>query len=307
MLAFPKPHFGNEGQKIRPDSTKIMRFNGTSILYILLLALVCKDDDAFALTSQEISQAEEINARVFPSGKRFDSERIRGLSDRDRSLLIAYLQSKIQSGKATERYVNGDSDMLDLALLGDDAAVETLVKYFSEKPRGYPNGLLFLKDPKVISMIGELLFKNEQYETSDDVTYLPTQYSAALVILHTLGNSPSFNADVINWARGIEDSGLLLLNIEKIRAWYRANESKLKAGDFKAVQPGTEPLAGTASAAADGPSSAAPGASQPGSTPAPSPGASKTQESSGNVYACIAALLLVICGGLAWLLKRNRI
>lgn len=91
-----------------------------------------------------------------------------------------------------------------------------------------------------------------------------------------------------------------------MREWYRENEAKLKAGDFKAVQPGAEPPDRKASAPAGGAPSALPLGSKPTLNPASFPGNVQPSESSGNVYAWIAALLLVAGGGLVWLLKRKR-
>ncbi len=85
--------------------------------------------------------------------------------------------------------------------------------------------------------------------------------------------------------------------------WYRANEAALKAGDFRAVQPGAEPPERKPLAPAEEAEPAPP--LPPVSTPAAVPD-TRMPEGAGNTYAWIAALLLAVCGGLVWLWKRQR-
>ena len=257
------------------------------------------------------SEVEKLYDQTF--GKGLDHQHVRNLTLAQREQLRVYSRSKIEdmkrSGMEDAAHIADSESMLHLALLGDDWAREQVVKSFWNQSRGYASELHYLKDPKVIAMTGDGLFMEEEWYQRGDVRYKPTQETIAEVVIDTLGNSPEFTADVINWARRVDqwavEDGSRELKI--VRDWYRANEVKLKAGDFKAVQPGAEPPDRKASAPAGGAPSSRPPGSKPATAPASFPGNVQSPESSGNVYAWIAALLLTICGGLVWLLKRKRI
>jgi hypothetical protein len=239
-------------------------------------------------------------------GDPIDWEKVRALSDEKRSLLIEHWRSRVEDAMRREPQEDfrNSSMVLYMAILGDDWAIIQTVNYFlAHGTRAAPNKMQALSSPKAISLIGEGLFKDEKLEWAGDVGLMPTQVTVANVILYTLGNSPEFNENVVNWARRVSQN----YNMKMMRDWYQANEAKLKAWDFKAVQPGEEPPGRNASAPADGSQSSVPPPSTPASTPAPSPGDAHTQDSFGNMYAWIAASLLAVGGGsLVWLVKRKR-
>lgn len=245
----------------------------------------------------KVTRAFAIKQRVFPSGRHVDKAAFGALSAKERELLIWYLWNL--------------DDTVELAILGDSNAREKVVAEFLNASQWGRGGseLKALRDPKVIPMIGEALFKEEKFEQEEgsDVGFAPIQETVRGATVHILGNSPEFNERVINWARRMRDDSSM--NPEEtaiMRDWYRANEAKLKAGDFKAVQPGAEPPERNASASVDRPPSSVPGISSPNFKPISSPGSTQTQDSAGNVYAWIAAFLLAASGGVVWLLKHKR-
>ena len=277
----------------------------THLLKIVLIWLALDGIIVMALEPEKIAEAKKLYMQNFSSGTR-NYENVRNLSPAQRELMSAYFRSSMEG---MERRAEEDAhfvrreNLLNLALLGDDSAREQVVMMFWKNSRSNAHLLEYLKDPKVISMIGDGLFMEEGWYGIGDVIYGPTQESIAQVVLDTLGNSPEFSADVINWARRVGRR----YPMKMMRDWYRANEDMLKAGDFKAVQPGAEPPDRKASAPAGEAQSSLPPGSKPATAPVSRPGSVQSPESSGNVYAWIAALLLAVCGGLAWLLKRKRI
>ena len=263
-----------------------------SLLVIMLLGCLA----ASAEPPGKVTRAFAIDQRVFPPGGHVDKAAFGTLSAEERELLIWYLWSL--------------DDTVRLAILGDSKAREMVVADFLDTKKmssGY-SALQALKDPKVIPMIGEELFKDEKLKQHGDVGIMPIQDIVRNVMLHALGNSAEFNEAVINWARRMDEDNWSDANgIAIMRDWYRANEAKLKAWDFKAVEPGAEPPDRKVSAPAGGAPSSLPSDSKPATAPVSFPGNVQSPESSRNVYAWIAALLLTICGSLAWLLKRKRI
>ena len=264
-----------------------------------------------ALEREKIVAAEKLLDETFGKGRASDYQNVQKLTQAERELLKVYFRDRIENIKRSEKeddtHIADSQIMLDLALLDDDWAREQVVKAFWNRSRARASGLHYLRDPKIISMIGEGLFMEEEtYQRGDLISY-PTQDNIARVVIDTLANSSEFDADVINWARRVNqwsaEEGSRELRI--VRDFYRANEDKLKAWNFKAVRPGVEPPDRNTSAPAGGVSSSMP----PGSKPAPAlvtfPHSVLSQERSDNVYACIAALLLVIVGGLALLLRRR--
>ena len=279
------------------------------LLKITLILLAFNSAVSRGLDKQQVPEAKKLYDQTFRVGASY--QHVRNLSQAQRELLLEYRNGAIEEMRRrgeNDRQIADSSAVLDLALLGDDWAREQVVKAFWYQPRERANGLLALKDPKAIAMLGEGLFLEETYYSSDDVGYKPTQENIAEVVIDTLGHSPEFNADVINWARRVEVRSSITLTeaiMGTMREWYRANEAKLKAGDFKAVQPGAEPPDPKVFAPAGLEASFLPAGSKPPTAPVSFPG--QSPEISGNVYAWIAALLLAVCGGLAWLLKRKRI
>ena len=275
--------------------------------YLLKLPLICftlGSSVAGALDHEQILAARKIYDETFKKGAAY--QHVRALSQTQRELLLEFrfhaIEDKRSRGESDLQIANSGA-ALDLALLGDDWAREQVVKAFWYEPGAKANGLLALKDPKVIAMLGEGLFMEEEQYWIGDVGFIPAQVNLAEVTIDTLGNSPEFNADVINWARRVERR----YTMKMIRDWYRANEAKLKAGDFKAVQPGAEPPDSKASAPAGGAPPSLPADAKPAPAPVSFPGSVQPPASSGNASAWIAALLLAVCGGLVWLLKRKRI
>ena len=206
------------------------------------LLLTSPNSAVSVLTKEERADAEKLYDQTFEKGSRH--QRVRDLSQAQRDFLSEYLRTRIEEQRRSENGVYSIT-VLNLALLGDDWAREEVVKMFWKEPRANAVELKYLADPKVISVIGDGLFMEEDYYRLGDVGFGATQDNIASAFVYTLCNSPEFNADVTNWARRVNDwsadTGSIELKI--VREWYRANEAKLKAGDFKAVQPGAEPPA----------------------------------------------------------------
>lgn len=148
--------------------------------------------------------------------------------------------------KSREPGNEGAFDYL-LVELGDEAMIE---KYAREKFRGDGVAtvrLLFAKSgsPKAVEALVPHLLKEEPYERyGGDVPSVPISFFAAAAIPMTLGNSPSFGPEVIQWAQRINHPGghIEYPEIREVmRDWWRANEHHFKAKDYKAVQPGREP------------------------------------------------------------------
>lgn len=281
------------------------------LLKIAIVFLAFTGLTARALEREEVAEAGKLFNQTFREGS--VHQHVRDLSHAQRELLSAYLRSKIEDEKRhgiEDAEIAQSGNMHELALLDDDWAREQLVKAFWNNSRLNYHLLLSLREPKVIPIIGEGLFMEELPYRYRGEMLGPTQDYIAMIALDTLANSPDFSADVINWARGVERNWARRVvqpyNMKIMRDWYRANEDKLKAGDFKAVQPGAEPPE-RRDYPSDGHSrsSLPPGASA-GTASSSSPGSTQTPASSRNAYAWIAALLLAVCGGLVWLLKRKR-
>ena len=282
----------------------------TNLLKSALIVIIVDGSVIRALEPAEITAAKKLYNETFNSGS--IHQHVQKLSFAQQELLKAYYRSLIEDmkrrGEEDDVHIASSSTVLNLALLGDDWAREQVVQSFWNNSRAKATQLHYLNDPKVIAMIGEGLFMEEEEYRLGDVGFMPTQDNIAEVFIDTLGNSPDFNPDVINWARRVNhwSAEIGSRELKFTRDWYRANETKLKAGDFKAVQPGAEPPERNASAPVDRPPSSVPGISSPNSKPISSPGSTQTQDSAGNVYAWIAAFLLAASGGLVWLLKHKR-
>lgn len=228
------------------------------------------------------------------------------LTDEERHLVVELLRSEVDSAKRrfpkeAERLIQ--PTLQDMATLGDDWALTQCVSWFlAHESRGAPNVMRALKNPKVIPLIGEALFKEEKEEFDSDVGLEPTQQTVAQVIVYTLIESPEFEEDVRNWARRVSQNGTMTI----IRDWYRLNETKLKAMDFKAVRPGAEPseLKQSAPVGTQATSPPTRGLLLPSiAKPLGNPPASGHF---GNSYLLIGALLLAVCGCLVWLSRTKR-
>lgn len=224
-------------------------------------------------------------------------ERIQSISNSDRNLLIALLRESVDSialKYPVEARVMNTIPLVELAMLGDDWAMTQRVNEFlTHGTRSAPTELLLLNSPKVIPLIGEGLFKDENEQTVGDIHYSPTQETIKLVILHTLTHSSEFSSDVAGWARRVSVGD----TVATVRNWYRANETKLRAGNFKAVEAGPEPS----------PSKRVP---QQLATPAPlpqwQPAKASAPVASGNGYLWLSVIILVVGGGLVWILGTKR-
>lgn len=254
-----------------------------------------------------LSPSEEEGARIYKElGRPMKGEKIRELSEEKRRFVVDFLRRSAEDAKRPDdpQSVHVSQQLiLDMAILGDDQAIVQSVNYFLAKgTRAVPNQMLLLNSPKAIPLMGEALFKDENFELRGDVGHIPTQTTVSNVILHTLSNSPSFNEGVVNWAQRVKQG----YTIKMMRDWYRQNEAKLKAWDFKAVQPGAELPESKQDASAE---TQAP--SEPPPAPVPSASLSKTPErpvtpaGSSVRDLSIGAILLAICGILIWLMARK--
>lgn len=280
--------------------TRIMRALG----YIggLALMLLCA-------ASAENIKTPDVYLRVFPYGEALNYQRIKSVSAEERKILVEFLSEVIVYLKK-----NGQKDLAsysttrELALLGEDWARDTLVSDFLLDPKCGAGKLGFLRDAKIISMIGEDLFRTERQIEDGDVGFAAPQEVVAGTIVVTLAKSSDFTEEVNNWARRVRSDGWKL---QILRPWYRANEAKLKAWDFKAVQPGVEP---TGLKHLDLPDvedrsplrQVAPPVTVSVTVPAQDLGNAMSPAHTGSGYLWTAALLLAICGGLLWLFRRKR-
>jgi len=208
------------------------------------VAIICSfalDPGCYARSAEREAAAREL----FRDFRPYNTERIRGLTEQQRSLMLDVLsdnfgkeREQIKGGRPGSIYV---TVIFEMALLGDDQALKEYCDYFlAFKSRSNPVNMLILCSPKAIPLIGEALFKEEQYEVPGDVGLLPTQNTVANIILDTVSKAPEFSKDAANWA-GRALSAPMGVDIKQLRFWYRENETKLKTWDFKAVQPGAEP------------------------------------------------------------------
>ena len=281
-------------------------------LYVALVILLLSNLSWSAESKEQSAKEYALYERVFAASVRPDMHELGSLSAEEYNLLqqglrkqIDYYRNKGESAAA----LGSHYETLQLAALGDDNAREMVVAEFMNAPRwgNRASGLKALREPKVIPMIGEALFKEETEEERGDNIYKAIQETVRSVIVYTVGNSAEFNEAVINWARRMRsDSSMNPEETAILRDWYRANEAKLKAGDFKAVQPGAEPPERKQPAPFDTqPPSSSPPSATAGSE-SKTRGNAPTPVHSGNGYLSITALLLALCGSLVWLLRRKR-
>ena len=153
---------------------------------------------------------------------------------------------------------------------------------------------------RVIEEISDLLFREEgfQYFGTDSLVP-PASFEVASAMLKIVGDSPQLAPEVRHWAAGVK----ALYNHDKenreiMRKWYRQNEAFFKSHDYRAVQPPLEKSVNSSSI--ETPSNRASAPISPSHTDD-----IRMRESLGNVYAWVAGLLLAICVGLVWLLRRK--
>lgn len=137
-----------------------------------------------------------------------------------------------EGGQPDQSYID------ELMLIGDDWARDVVAARFRTHPHNAWLNWTTYRDPKLIARVGDMLLLNDVVTQEDyEAGYGGRQSWTAPILLDTLGNSPAFNADVINWARRLQDARSRE-TVAIMREWWKANETVLKANDFKAVQPG---------------------------------------------------------------------
>jgi hypothetical protein len=206
------------------------------------------------LTSEEVAQAEELRAYVFSTndergvGRGVDQRRVDALSEEQRQLLVSYFHANLDRWRKqsrSERDLRSSGTERYLARLGDAWGLEAVAENFRNRPRQeWSYDFKFVRNAKLIAMIGDLLFKNEEQEWSDDLGFPATQWTTAQGIIATIKYAPQFLPDISQWALQLEDAwskpGGDVINI--LREWYRAKEDKLRAGQFFDIRPGRTPM-----------------------------------------------------------------
>lgn len=187
------------------------------------------------LSQEDRQRASELNAAIHREGP-LTMAKVRGLTEEDKSFLRAYYRDVLDRDKDS---VNEIPFRLELAMVGDQEARDRIVRKWVGSYWQFPHDLLALENPEAIAEIGELLFLNEVDQMPYDVGYIAPQKTSCMVIVDTLGKSPTFNYDVQQWARRVRNAKG---GLDLVRAWYRENEALLKKGDFQAVQPGRLPV-----------------------------------------------------------------
>jgi hypothetical protein len=225
----------------------------TSVSFSLLIPLVAGTVVAadVGLSPEEYVRVDGVYKHAFertsPNG--LNHARLQGLPDADRELLIRWLRWEIgekRSRGEREQEVRRSGSATDLAILGDEWGIECVVESYRSSPRHRGAHLQFsaIRNAKVIAMIGDLLFMNEEYVMADDVGVTPTQWSATDGVIATVRYAPQFQPDINQWGQELWDAwnkgGGDVINI--LREWYRENEEKLRAGAFQDVRPGLTPL-----------------------------------------------------------------
>jgi hypothetical protein len=215
--------------------------------YLLLLIAVA----GTAFGERRLSEAEDgrvnelypfVFERMEPNG--LDPKRAQGLSEQDRDLLIRWIQAGNKRRMEAGHRESVLATSMDLAILGDEWGIKVKMEEVRKSPRG-DNDNIFraIANGKTIPLVGDLLFKDEVYEQPSDVGFLPTQWTIATGIIQTLKHSSQFLPDVSQWALQLEDSLQKSGGdeIDILREWYRANEDKLRAGQFFDIRPGRTP------------------------------------------------------------------
>ena len=109
------------------------------------------------------------------------------------------------------------------------------------------NCLIDSGNPDVLLALGPVLFRDEPYRVAPgDVPISNASHFVALgIIPMLLSNSRAFNADVTNWIRKFNDDERNPIfykdpdaSREMIRDWWKENEARFRARDFKNVTPG---------------------------------------------------------------------
>jgi hypothetical protein len=163
-----------------------------------------------------------------------------------RRLSSADIQSLIQYLRTEENAEESLSLSYFLVKLGDEAMIEKYAERFAAGDVVTVRELFQESgSPRAVEVLVPLMFKEERYQRfGGDVPHVPISFFAAAAIPMVLGNSPSFNSEVIQWAQNINrpNGHIEYPEIRAVmRDWWRANEQHFKAKNYKAVQPGREP------------------------------------------------------------------
>ena len=201
------------------------------------------------LTSEEIARAEELREYVFSSegGKGVDHRRIDALTEEEKELLVTYFHAQLDRRRKQSRpesSLRTSGTATDLARLDDSWGLEAVARNFRARPRKELSYTFkFVRNAKLIPMIGDLLFREEEFYSVDGSGYPPAQWTAAQSIIHTLKYASQFQPDIPQWAQQLEDAwgkpGENIMNI--LREWYRENEEKLRREAFLEIRPGRTP------------------------------------------------------------------
>ncbi len=267
------------------------------------------------LASDEVKRAQTLDRETFSSrdGLGVNQARIDALLEADRELLIAlyhfHLQRERQQGRS-ERSLSSLFLALKLARLDDQWGLESFAMQFRERPRGaWDYKFKFIRNAKLIPLVGDLLFKNEVYEEHGDLGFLPTQGTTAEGIIETLKYAPQFRPDVSQWGQELDraarkgSGGVLTI----LREWYRENEEKLRAGRFLEVRPGQTPQR-TVGAESESVSADAQEAAPALLKPEPmSVAAVPLKESESYFIESVAVAALALLAGLLFFWKRRKI
>lgn len=109
------------------------------------------------------------------------------------------------------------------------------------------NCLINSGNPDVLLALGPVLFRDEPYRVApgDVPISNPSHMVAIGIIPQLLSNSRAFNADVTNWIRKFTDHKINPIFSQNpdaareiIREWWKENEARFRARDFKNVTPG---------------------------------------------------------------------
>jgi hypothetical protein len=280
----------------------------TALLVILLCGLYQSVLAALSAVERESANSLTLELRSLDqlrdNGNKY-KERIRTFSDEDRRLVIELAREGIENWRRTnpkDWMAACQSGLREMAMLGDDWAIVECTNWFLEYgTRAAPNTMRAINSPKVIPLIGEALFKAERLERSADLLLAPTQETVAEVVVYTLSNSSAFDEEVISWARRVDHR----YTMKMIRDWYRENEAKLKAGDFKAVRPGTELPKGKHTSSVEIQPTTLPITAPPPDSATKVSATLATTDSSGvGIYWILVPVLAVFVGSI-WLLARK--
>jgi hypothetical protein len=215
-----------------------------SLAWILVLFL------GGALTDVEQARAFDLYKRTFEAP--IDHVRINALTDEEKTLLVAWFHGSLERRRrqGTSEYQLNSSPTADfLARLDDEWGTQAFASEFRRDPRRYWEGQFrFVRNARVIALIGEYLFEEEEYEIADDVELIPAQWSTARGVIETLKYAPQFLPDIGIWGKQLEDARAASSAdvVKVLREWYRENEQKLREGKFQEIRPGRVPVVAAA-------------------------------------------------------------